>query len=145
MCSIKTNEISPSLEEILPRKLLMVWRANFGSSLWGEHPDKLTTLLSLNYRYWIATHNSVLIFNYSVMTNLSRAVPGGGHRALAPPPPIDQDLHINGAIFWPSSHTVSICGPPQSKILEPPMSFIHCLMISESYVIVPHLILGPIC
>ena len=37
-------------------------------------------------------------------------------------PPIGQDFKGNRATNGPSSHTLSIRGPPQSKILEPPMS-----------------------
>ena len=34
-------------------------------------------------------------------------------------------LYANMATFWPTSHALSIHGPPQSKILEPPMQLFH--------------------
>ena len=56
----------------------------------------------------------------SVTNGTTRAVPGGVHRAMAPPP-IGQDFKANMATFWPAFRASSIRGPPQSKILEPPM------------------------
>ena len=49
----------------------------------------------------------------------------GGSRGGGPQghglPPIGRDIKTNRATFWQSSQSFSIRGPPQSKILEPPM------------------------
>ena len=51
-------------------------------------------------------------------------LPKGGSKggATGPwPPPIGQDFKANMATFLPASRASSIRGPPQSKILEPPI------------------------